>query len=70
MQQLIIQITDKSKARYLINFLRQLDFVKVDVVDSDEQVREFQNGITESFNDLKAKRVSTWKNKKVMLKHA
>lgn len=70
MQQLIIQITDKSKARYLINFLKQLDFVKVNVVNTNKQILEFQNGILESFNDLKEKRVSSWKNKKVRLRHA
>lgn len=70
MQHLIINITDKSKARSLINFLKQLDFVKVNVVDTDEQLQEFQDGISESFKDLNAKRVSSWKSKKVSLKHA
>jgi len=70
MQQLVIQITDRSKARYLIKFLKQLDFVKVREVDTNEQLKEFQQGISESFKDLKERRVSLWKNKKVNIKNA
>ncbi len=70
MQQLIINITDKSKARSLINFLKQLDFIKINEVNSDEQLFEFQNEISDSLNDLKEHKVTSWKNKKVTIKHA
>jgi hypothetical protein len=70
MQQLVINITDKSKAQSFISFLKQLDFIKIKGVYSEEQLFEFQNEITESLNDLKEHRVSSWKNKKVTIKHA
>lgn len=70
MQQLIINITNESKARSLINFLKQLDFIKIEEVKIEKQVLDFQSEISKSFKDLKEHKVSTWKNKKITLKNA
>jgi len=70
MQQLIINITNESKARSLINFLKQLDFIKIEKVSTEKQLLEFQSEISESFKDLKEQNVSSWKNKKLTLKNA
>jgi hypothetical protein len=70
MQQLIINITNESKARSFINFLKQLDFVKIEKVNVNKQILDFQNEISESLEDLKNQKVSSWKNKKVSLKNA
>jgi len=70
MQQLIINITNESKARSLINFLKQLDFVKIEKVNSNKQILDFQNEISETLEDLKNQKVTSWKNKKVSLKNA
>ena len=51
MQQLIINITNESKARSLINFLKQLDFIKIEKVSNEKQLLEFQSEISESFKD-------------------
>ena len=51
MQQLIINITNESKARSLINFLKQLDFIKIEKVSTEKQLLEFQSEISESFKD-------------------
>ena len=70
MQQLIIKISNDSKARSLINFLKHLDFIKIEKVNKEEKVLEFQNEISESLKDLKAHKTSSWKNKKLTLKNA
>ena len=70
MQQLIINITNESKARSLINFLKQLDFIKIEKVSTEKQLLECQSEISESFKDLKEQNVSSWKNKKLTLKNA
>ncbi|OFX18525.1 MAG: hypothetical protein A2033_02355 [Bacteroidetes bacterium GWA2_31_9] len=70
MQQLILNITNESKARSLINFLKQLDFVEIEKISTDNQLKEFQKGIAESLSDLKNKKVSSWKNKKLTIKNA
>ncbi len=70
MQQLIINITNESKGRSLINFLKQLDFVKIEKVSKEKQLLEFESEINESISDLKEEKVSSWKNKKLTLKNA
>ena len=70
MQQLIINITNDSKAQTFINFLKQLDFISVEEVNLEKKLDEFQYDISESLNDLKDHKVSTWKNKKVTIKNA
>ncbi|NVO02743.1 MAG: hypothetical protein HXX09_08540 [Bacteroidetes bacterium] len=70
MQQLIINITNDSKAQTFINFLKQLDFISVEEVNLEKKLDEFQYDISESLNDLKDQKVSTWKNKKVTIKNA
>lgn len=70
MQQLIINITNDSKAQTFINFLKQLDFISVEEVNVEKKLDEFQYDISESLNDLKDHKVSTWKNKKVTIKNA
>ncbi|MFH1005612.1 MAG: hypothetical protein V1781_09025 [Bacteroidota bacterium] len=70
MQQLIINITNENKARSLINFLKQLDFIHIEKVNTEKQILDFQREITESLKDLKEHKVTSWKNKKLTLKHA
>jgi len=70
MQQLIINITNESKARSLINFLKQLDFIHIEKINTEKQILEFQSEISKSFKDLKEGNVSSWKNKKITLKNA
>lgn len=70
MQQLIINITNESKARSLINFLKQLDFIKIEGINTEKQILEFQSEISKSIKDLKEHKISSWKNKKLTLKNA
>ena len=70
MQQLIINITNESKGKSLINFLKQLDFVKIEKVSKEKQLLEFESEINKSISDLKEQKVSSWKNKKLTLKNA
>ena len=70
MQQLIINITNDSKAKSFINFLKQLDFISIEEVNVEKKLDDFQYDITESLNDLKDHKVSTWKSKKVTIKNA
>ncbi len=69
MQQLIINIINESKAQSLINFLKQLDFISIEKVNTEKQILEFQNEISESLKDLKEHKVTSWK-KKLTIKHA
>ena len=64
MQQLIINITNESKGRSLINFLKQLDFVKIEKVSKEKQLLEFESEINESISDLKEEKVIEMKNYK------
>ena len=69
MQQLIINITNESKASTFIAFLKQLDFIKIEKENNDS-ILEFQQEINESIQDLKSAKTSSWKNKKVAIKNA
>ena len=69
MQQLIINITNESKASSFIAFLKQLDFIKIEKENNDS-ILEFQQEINESIQDLKSAKTSSWKNKKVAIKNA
>ena len=68
MQQLIINITNESKASSFIAFLKQLDFIKIEKENNDS-ILEFQQDINESIQDLKSGKTSSWKNKKVAIKN-
>ena len=67
MQQLIINITNDSKAQTFIDFLKQLDFIKIEEVTVDKQILKFQKEILESHKDLKKQNVTSWKNKTLNL---
>lgn len=70
MQQLVINITNESKAKFLINFLKQLDFVEIEEISKQRKVMKMQKEILESMADLKSGKVSSWNNKKVTLRNA
>jgi|GEM_PF-6155905 hypothetical protein len=70
MQQIIINIEDDSKAKYFIDFLKQIDFINIDRIQSQKKISNMQNEITESCSDLKNGKTKSWNNKKIVLKDA
>ncbi len=67
MTEFIIRVPENNKGEVLINFLRQIDFVEID--EATESFL-FEKGLRQSFSDLREGKTSSWKNKKVRLKHA
>ena len=70
MQQILINIKNKSKAKKLIDFLKQLDFLDIEEISIEEKISIIKNDIIKSVSDLKQGKVSSWKNKKISLKNA
>lgn len=69
MQQIILNVNNESKAKSLIEFLKQIDFIDIKQVIKDKKFSQMENEIKESLNDLKKGNVSSWKNKEINLKN-
>ncbi len=68
--QIVINIKNESKAKSLIDFLRQLDFIEIEEINKRKKISKFQHEILESIADIGKGKVSSWNNKKITLKHA
>ncbi len=70
MQQIIINIKDENKAKYFIDFLKQIDFISIEKNENEIKLKEISEEIIESVNNVKNNKVKSWKNKKIVLKDA
>ncbi len=67
MTEFILKIPSNKKGKTLIEFLKQIDYIKIDEASA---ASVFQMGIKQSLADLKAGKTSSWKNKTIGLKNA
>ena len=68
--QVVINIKNESKAKSLIEFLRQLDFIEIEEITKRKKISKFQHEVLESIADISKGKVSSWNDKKITLKHA
>ncbi len=66
MTEFILKIPSTKKGKTLIEFLRQIDYIKMDEASA---ASVFQMGLKQSFADLKAGKTTKWKNKTIRLKN-
>jgi hypothetical protein len=67
MHQIVINIEDDTKAKYFIDFLRQIDFIGIEKINILSTIK---SEINESCNELQMGKVKSWKNKKINIKDA
>ena len=67
MSEYLLTVPENKKGKALLNFLKQIEFVQVDKFN---RITVFEEEIKQSFADLNAGKVSSWKGKKVSLKNA
>jgi hypothetical protein len=63
----VINIKNQSKAKSLIDFLKQLDFIEIEEISRRKKILKFQYEILESFADINKGKVSSLNNKKISL---
>lgn len=67
MSEYILTVPENKKGKALVEFLKQIEFVQV---DKFKRIATMEQELKQSFADLKAGRVSSWKGKKLRLKNA
>ena len=67
MTEFIIKVSEDKKAKLLLNFLKQIDFIEI---GEATELSHHETAIRKSIADLKHGKTASWKNKTVRIKHA
>lgn len=67
MGQYIIDIQNREKESVLIEFLKQIDFIKIWKKSKIDEMDLISKDIFETVQDLRNENTTTWKNKTVSL---
>ncbi|MCD4790352.1 MAG: hypothetical protein K8R37_10155 [Bacteroidales bacterium] len=67
MGQYIIDIQNREKESVLIEFLKQIDFIKIWKKSKIDEMDLISKDIFETVKDLRNENTTTWKNKTVSL---